>query len=79
MATIVVEYDENNSAAKKIINMIESLEFFKVKSATDSKSMSNDTLDDLNDMTMQVVEDGVAGKNMTKVKDHKKFFEECLK
>jgi hypothetical protein len=67
MATITLKYDARNVMAKKIVDFIKSTGVFSISES------------DVNKETFKAIEDANRGKNITKVKNHKKFIEECLK
>ena len=67
MATITLKYDARNTMAKKIIDFIKSTGVFVVSDS------------DINKETLKASEEAKKGKNVTRVTNHKKFIEECLK
>lgn len=67
MASITLKYDARNVMAKKIVDFIKSTGVFSISES------------DVNKETFKAIEDANRGKNITKVKNHKKFIKECLK
>lgn len=61
MATITLKYDARNTMAKKIIDFIKSTGVFSISES------------DVNKETFKAIEEANRGKNITKVKNHKKF------
>jgi hypothetical protein len=67
MATIILKYDARNVMAKKIVDFIKSTGVFSISES------------DVNKETLKAIEEAKKGKNVTRVTNHKKFIEECLK